>query len=348
MTASIGADACSIVEYYFDETSGNPGATDSSWQNDPVYIDTNLDEATEYSYTVTMRDTSGNETQSSDPAVVYTQPNPNVVGDYIYDINDLIVLATNWLSQDCYTTNPILCDGSDLNADTRVNNQDFSILSALWHIDLTLPVPLAWYGFENDANDNAGTNHGVENGSLLYDSPAVGSYSIRLDGIDDFVAISRPVADDWTIALWIQTDNIMQAGVNGTAYRTGRGLVDSDIGGQNQSWAMTYHQGKVKCGTSSDTGAVGLVSVWTNTDTHWHHVACTRQASTGEMQLYIDGVLDSQGQNDKWIGTKDTNSRTLIGSQNEKNGEYFQGRIDDVRFYDDILSGSIIAQLAGK
>ena len=348
MTAVEGTDAGIVVEYYFDETSGNPGGTDSGWQNDPVYIDADLDEATEYSYTVTMRDGNSNETHASDPAVVYTHPNPNVVDDLTYDINDLIVLAANWLRHGCYTTDPVLCDGSDLNADTRVNQWDLSILSGLWHIDLTIPEPLAWYWFENAADDSSGTNHGVENGGLVYDTGTVGSYSVRLDGIDDFVEISRPVEDDWTIALWIQTDNLMQAGVSGTAYRTGRGLVDSDTGGQNQSWAMTYELGKIECGTSSDTGAAGLKSVWTNTDTQWHHVAWTRQASTGEMQLFIDGVLDIDGQHDKWIGTKDTTSRTLIGSQAEKDGEYFEGRIDDVRFYDYILSSDIIAQLAGK
>jgi hypothetical protein len=348
MTALEGTDAGIVVEYYFDETSGNPGGTDSGWQNDPVYIDANLDEATEYSYTVTMRDANGNETQASDPAVAYTYPNPNVVDDSTYDVNDLIALAANWLNQGCYTTVPILCDGSDLNADTRVDHRDIAILSGLWQIDLTLPEPLAWYRFENTANDSSGTNHGVENGSLVYDTGTVGSYSVRLDGVDDFVEINRPVEDDWTIALWIQTDNLMQAGVGGSAYRTGRGLVDSDKGGQNQSWAMTYHQGKVECGTSSTEGAAGLKSVWTNTDTQWHHVAWTRQASTGEMQLFIDGVLDSEEQNDQWIGTKDTNSRTLIGSQDEKAGEYFEGRIDDVRFYDHILSSVMIARLAGK
>jgi hypothetical protein len=66
------------------------------------------------------------------------------------------------------------------------------------------------------------------------------------------------------------------------------------------------------------------------------------------MRLYIDGGLDNSGQNDKWIGTKDTDSQTLIGSQNDNSGEYFEGRIDDVRFYDYILADIIIAQLAGQ
>jgi hypothetical protein len=56
MTATTGSDATGPVEYYFDETSGNPGGTDSGWQTSPTYTDTGLDPSTQYTYTVQMRD----------------------------------------------------------------------------------------------------------------------------------------------------------------------------------------------------------------------------------------------------------------------------------------------------
>ena len=56
MTATTGADSTGPVQYFFDETSGNPGGTDSGWVNDPVYNDDGLDPDTMYTYTVTMRD----------------------------------------------------------------------------------------------------------------------------------------------------------------------------------------------------------------------------------------------------------------------------------------------------
>jgi hypothetical protein len=56
MTATTGTDATGPVEYYFDETSGNPGGTDSGWQTSPSYTDSGLDPNTQYSYTVQMRD----------------------------------------------------------------------------------------------------------------------------------------------------------------------------------------------------------------------------------------------------------------------------------------------------
>jgi hypothetical protein len=57
MTATVASDV-SGVEYYFDETSGNPGGDDSGWQPSPSYTDTGLTPGTTYTYTVTARDLS--------------------------------------------------------------------------------------------------------------------------------------------------------------------------------------------------------------------------------------------------------------------------------------------------
>ena len=41
MTATTASDP-SGVEYFFDETSGNPGGSDSGWQDSATYTDTGL------------------------------------------------------------------------------------------------------------------------------------------------------------------------------------------------------------------------------------------------------------------------------------------------------------------
>jgi fibro-slime domain-containing protein len=55
MTATTVSDLCG-VEYFFDETSGNPGGSDSGWQDSPIYIDIGLDSGTQYCYQVQARD----------------------------------------------------------------------------------------------------------------------------------------------------------------------------------------------------------------------------------------------------------------------------------------------------
>ncbi len=63
MTATTASDPRG-VEYYFGETSGNPGATDSGWQDSATYTDTGLQESTEYCYQVKARDKSGNQNET--------------------------------------------------------------------------------------------------------------------------------------------------------------------------------------------------------------------------------------------------------------------------------------------
>jgi hypothetical protein len=75
MTATAASDT-NGVQYFFDETSGNPGGTDSDWQDSPVYTDTGLDPDTEYTYTVQARDKSvnNNTNTASSPASATTFP----------------------------------------------------------------------------------------------------------------------------------------------------------------------------------------------------------------------------------------------------------------------------------
>ena len=73
MTAAAAWDV-SGVEYYFEETSGNTGGSDSGWQDEITYIDTELQPSTEYTYRVKARDKSlnHNETALSTPASATT------------------------------------------------------------------------------------------------------------------------------------------------------------------------------------------------------------------------------------------------------------------------------------
>ena len=75
MTANTATDP-NGVEYFFTETTGNPGATSSSWQDSPVYTDTDLVPGTLYTYTVTARDKSPaqNPTTASTAASATTAP----------------------------------------------------------------------------------------------------------------------------------------------------------------------------------------------------------------------------------------------------------------------------------
>jgi hypothetical protein len=84
MTATAGSDPSGPLQYFFDETSGNPGGSDSGWQTSTSYIDFGLSPSTQYTYTVQMRDSVPNIGTASSPANATTQaasdttpPTPN-------------------------------------------------------------------------------------------------------------------------------------------------------------------------------------------------------------------------------------------------------------------------------
>ena len=91
MVATTASDQ-SGVEYRFDETSGNPGGTDSGWQDSETYTDTGLSPSTQYCYRVRARDKSTNQNTGG-----WSTPNacsePAPAGETLYNG---IVLPQTW------------------------------------------------------------------------------------------------------------------------------------------------------------------------------------------------------------------------------------------------------------
>jgi hypothetical protein len=72
MTASVATDPSGVVQYYFHETTGGPGGSDSGWQVETSYIDSGLTASTLYTYQVKARDPLLNETTYSATASATT------------------------------------------------------------------------------------------------------------------------------------------------------------------------------------------------------------------------------------------------------------------------------------
>jgi arylsulfatase A-like enzyme len=112
MTATTGFDV-SGVQYFFHETTGHAGGTDSGWQNSPTYVDVGLSPATQYGYTVTMRDGLGN-TGTVSSVVFATTSATNTTAPP----NVIIIIADDFGSADVsYQTNH-MSDVSTPNLDS--------------------------------------------------------------------------------------------------------------------------------------------------------------------------------------------------------------------------------------
>jgi hypothetical protein len=107
MTAATASDV-NGVEYYFTETSGNMGGSDSGWQESPVYTDGGLTPGTSYTYTVKARDKSlaNNETAASAPASASTNPETAVASVWNVSMGDLITTSDNFAGAAVENTTP--------------------------------------------------------------------------------------------------------------------------------------------------------------------------------------------------------------------------------------------------
>lgn len=196
----------------------------------------------------------------------------------------------------------------------------------------------AHYEFELTALDSSGNNnHGVVAGGVLYEAGRVGENAATFGGIG-FVEITRVVESNFTVMMWVKTT---RTGTGGAWY-SGMGLVDGETVGSAADWGCSILNSKFAFGIGApDTTISSNRNV---NDGIWHHVAATRNNETGEVKLYIDGVLDKVGAAPTGPRTAPTQLR--IGATQTANPVFYVGAMDDLRFYGSRLSAAEIADAA--
>jgi autotransporter-associated beta strand protein len=200
-------------------------------------------------------------------------------------------------------------------------------------------VPVAHYQFELNTLDSSGNNnHGAPAGGLLYGDAKKGDYSAQFDGTSSFVTITRVVATNFTVAVWIRTTN---TGTGSTWYN-GMGIVDGEVVGGASDWGCSVLNSKFAVGIGApDTTVFSTVNI---DDGHWHHLAATRDSASGVVKLYVDGVLNSTATTP--AGPRTAPNDLRIGATHAAVPVVLKGNLDDLRFYGEVLSAADIAKMA--
>ncbi len=155
---------------------------------------------------------------------------------------------------------------------------------------------VAYYEFEesilDSENDNDGwLSVGDPNQTIAYSAGKVGM-GASLNGVDTSVSVPRTLTNSMTIEFWVKTT---QVGTVGNGWFDGIGLVDAEVSGYNRAdFGVSLRGGKVTFGVSSLAGPyTSLDSVSAVNDGIWHYCAVTRDADTGEIKVYVDGIHES-------------------------------------------------------
>ncbi len=152
---------------------------------------------------------------------------------------------------------------------------------------------IAIAGFAEDASASSLLFHGNGVGA-----PDLDRVKIEIDETGD--SLPGPPADigatDFTIEFWIKAsaaDNAASpvACGNNNSWINGNIVVDRDRYNQGRKYGISIAGGSLVFGvtTDSDRTVCGTADVL---DEAWHHVAVTRDADTGDIAIWVDGVLD--------------------------------------------------------
>lgn len=192
---------------------------------------------------------------------------------------------------------------------------------------------------DGSGNGNAGTLNNMA--STAWITGNLGN-ALAFDGANDYVRINNGLPASFTISCWIKTTQVFQ---QVTPTYDGTGIIWSDVGGGANDFVLggTRSAGGVNrlsffigSGNVTTTGTLPINSG------QWTHIAATRNANNGEVKLYVNGTLDVT--NVAGLAVLNANPNIHIGG-NTLDNRYFNGAIDDVRFYSRVLTQAEIATL---
>ncbi len=203
--------------------------------------------------------------------------------------------------------------------------------------ELALKRLVAKYSFENDLTDSVSEaiNDGTAVGMPGF-VPGVSGMALSVDG-DDAVIIPNQTQESFTLSFWINTT---QSAPTGADWWAGNGILDCEW---PNSWLTDY-------GTSMTGGkfnfGIGIeeVTIKSNTlinDGVWHYCVATRDNTTGDIALYVDGLLESSATTA--TGVLDQCTEMRIGSL-QTAIKYITADIDEVELYNYPLAPLTIAQ----
>ncbi len=218
------------------------------------------------------------------------------------------------------------------------------------------PVSLnAHYPLDGDANDALGVNHGVLEGfsaSPFITDSTVGTAALRLDGIDDRVAIQElrynsTGLDGVSVSAWVRTtDGSRQVIASFDRNEYWRLEIDGTGGGLGQiGWDVRTAGGTIDFGSNSRVDDGG-----------WHHVVGVFDGAGQEMRIFIDGVLDNStaiasttfGSGVTRFGFLGVGSEATTPGGNKGPNWYFQGDLDDVWIFDRAVSLAEVLDLYNR
>ncbi|MFN7714408.1 MAG: LamG-like jellyroll fold domain-containing protein, partial [Pseudanabaenaceae cyanobacterium] len=203
------------------------------------------------------------------------------------------------------------------------------------------PPPIAWYSFEGNTSDTNGTKNSTAANGVTYTGGRFGNKAAVLDGNSSYIDIPQSVLDNFSISAWIKTTDTSN---NGNFWWEGKGIVDGDVNGISNDFGLALLGNKAAFGMGDPNNNTDITirSQTTINDGNWHHLAVTRNRTSGAISLYVDGIQEAT-----IVGpTGDITAPPRLRIGGLQNGSNFlAATIDEVQIYDRALSAQEVIAL---
>jgi Concanavalin A-like lectin/glucanases superfamily len=218
--------------------------------------------------------------------------------------------------------------------------------SSTCQADVTLGL-VGYYALDGNANDSSGNNYdGTAFNGITY-SPHLSGLAANFSGDSQYISLpnSLPVTSSFTVAFGLKTGMTAPGDFPfGTIF-----LISRDIAGADYDWNICLSEGrKLAFHTGTPTNdSIILSTVSDLPSNEWVHVTCVADTGAGLKNIYLNGLLAAST---SWVPTTFDDAGVSPYLGNDTSGTelhpYFNGSMDEVRFYNRALSASEVLAIA--
>jgi serine/threonine-protein kinase len=193
-------------------------------------------------------------------------------------------------------------------------------------------------------------NHGTLMGGVAWTAGRrPGKTALSFDGKTGYVQCDQNLAP-WlggtaTVVFWIKTTQVGNSNWFATGIAGSFAEDNNDV-----HWGSVEPSGRIAVSAGDRPNERTEFPPPTSTrpinDGQWHHVAMTRDALSGQVRVYVDGVLNATGITGKGVKTTGFAAIGRTTSENPGFTFYFRGALEDVRLFNRLLSSVEIQALA--
>ncbi|HEX7319878.1 MAG TPA: LamG domain-containing protein [bacterium] len=203
---------------------------------------------------------------------------------------------------------------------------------------------LAYYHLDGNGNDASGNNRNA----VLYsvnataDNKGNSNGACMFDGSTSWIDVpALPVSADLTVSFWMKTQ-----ATSWSIFPWSMFIIDRDLAGANRDWSICNGQdGFLEFNTGSSYDYT-MISTDTINGGQWLHVAVVRDSSAKLKSIYIDGIVNATEEfDDQPFVNQDSNICIGCSRVDKANHLFYEGALDNVRFYSRALSAFDIDSL---